>query len=150
MIGVRTLVCRIGSACVLYRFHVRVRLFALFFFLMIRRPPRSTRTDTLFPYTTLFRSPIQSLNVSASFSYAKGKIKNGQVACNDFNGDGAPDQNPAAPTVAEITAAAGGDAVASCTISDRLSFAPLWTLVLTPEYTQPVTARKSPRLNSSH
>src|SRR3546814_14279734 len=28
----------------------------LFFFLMIRLPPRSTRTDTLFPYTTLFRS----------------------------------------------------------------------------------------------
>src|SRR3546814_4905077 len=28
----------------------------LFVFLMIRRPPRSTRTDTLFPYTTLFRS----------------------------------------------------------------------------------------------
>src|SRR3546814_15492448 len=25
---------------------------------MIRRPPRSTRTDTLFPYTTLFRSPL--------------------------------------------------------------------------------------------
>src|SRR3546814_2385039 len=28
----------------------------IFFFLKIRRPPRSTRTDTLFPYTTLFRS----------------------------------------------------------------------------------------------
>src|SRR3546814_14775574 len=28
----------------------------VFFFLMIPRPPRSTRTDTLFPYTTLFRS----------------------------------------------------------------------------------------------
>src|SRR3546814_20303240 len=28
----------------------------LFVFLMIRRPPRSTRTDTLFPYSTLFRS----------------------------------------------------------------------------------------------
>src|SRR3546814_4593027 len=28
------------------------------FFLMIRRPPRSTRTDTLFPYTTLFRSRL--------------------------------------------------------------------------------------------
>src|SRR3546814_6912539 len=27
---------------------------------MIRRPPRSTRTDTLFPYTTLFRSPRRS------------------------------------------------------------------------------------------
>src|SRR3546814_13652924 len=31
-------------------------LFIDFFFLMIRRPPRSTRTDTLFPYPTLFRS----------------------------------------------------------------------------------------------
>src|SRR3546814_17375384 len=35
-------------------------LFVLFFFVMIRRPPRSTRTDTLFPYTTLFRSTIAS------------------------------------------------------------------------------------------
>src|SRR3546814_14422963 len=42
-----------------------------FFFLMIRRPPRSTRTDTLFPYTTLFRSnkvkgiTLKSLNGTA-------------------------------------------------------------------------------------
>src|SRR3546814_6691093 len=32
-----------------------------FFFLMIRRPPRSTRTDTLFPYTTLFRAFLAEL-----------------------------------------------------------------------------------------
>src|SRR3546814_7808468 len=32
--------------------------FFSFFFLMIRRPPRSTRTDTLFPYPTLFRSLV--------------------------------------------------------------------------------------------
>src|SRR3546814_13427350 len=31
------------------------------FFLMIRRPPRSTRTDTLFPYTTLFRSRARAI-----------------------------------------------------------------------------------------
>src|SRR3546814_3500783 len=31
---------------------------------MIRRPPRSTRTDTLFPYTTLFRSALASPQVS--------------------------------------------------------------------------------------
>src|SRR3546814_18941418 len=37
--------------CTLY-----VLCVGVFFFLMIRRPPRSTRTDTLFPYTTLFRS----------------------------------------------------------------------------------------------
>src|SRR3546814_20570884 len=30
----------------------------LFFFLMLRQPPRSTRTDPLFPYTTLFRSQM--------------------------------------------------------------------------------------------
>src|SRR3546814_3634656 len=43
---------------------VRIYLFicySFFFFLMIRRPPRSTRTDTLFPYTTLFRSSALAL-----------------------------------------------------------------------------------------
>src|SRR3546814_20161119 len=46
-------------------FMVRLVLFTVlyavslcFCFLMIRRPPRSTRTDTLFPYTTLFRSLV--------------------------------------------------------------------------------------------
>src|SRR3546814_16383269 len=38
----------------------------LFFFLMIPRPPRSTRTDTLFPYTTLFRSPVNALTIHRS------------------------------------------------------------------------------------
>src|SRR3546814_14495130 len=43
--------------CVIYLIYVYVS----FFFLMIRRPPRSTRTDTLFPYTTLFRSVATSI-----------------------------------------------------------------------------------------
>src|SRR3546814_20512714 len=37
-------------------------IFFVFFFLMIRRPPISTRTDTLFPYTTLFRSIEQLMD----------------------------------------------------------------------------------------
>src|SRR3546814_18989934 len=37
---------------------------------MIRRPPRSTRTDTLFPYTTLFRSGTRGVVADASLSYA--------------------------------------------------------------------------------
>src|SRR3546814_18422715 len=45
------LVFRAIYCTILLCFHLFV-----FFFLMIRRPPRSTRTDTLFPYTTLFRS----------------------------------------------------------------------------------------------
>src|SRR3546814_17591155 len=39
----------------------------LFFLLMIRRPPRSTRTDTLFPYTTLFRSLVTVLGEGYTF-----------------------------------------------------------------------------------
>src|SRR3546814_5594220 len=38
----------------------------VFFFLMRRRPPRSTRTDTLFPYTTLFRSIANPKILSAA------------------------------------------------------------------------------------
>src|SRR3546814_16802470 len=34
---------------------------------MIRLPPKSTRTDTLFPYTTLFRSPFHTANYSISY-----------------------------------------------------------------------------------
>src|SRR3546814_4626974 len=48
----------------------------MFFFFMIRRPPRSTRTDTLFPYTTLFRSApskLSSLAKTAQLSPARGE-----------------------------------------------------------------------------
>src|SRR3546814_13048352 len=49
-----------------------VLYFVFFFCLMIRRPPRSTRTDTLFPYTTLFRSqrfdrPMDGLDLCCEF-----------------------------------------------------------------------------------
>src|SRR3546814_15748752 len=44
------------------RAHFGVSAVVCFFFLMIRRPPRSTRTDTLFPYTTLFRSPAAAMS----------------------------------------------------------------------------------------
>src|SRR3546814_19774705 len=51
----------------------------LFFFLMIRRPPRSTRTDTLFPYTTLFRSHgaillVKRLGCVGAFAIALDKV----------------------------------------------------------------------------
>src|SRR3546814_6203967 len=48
-----------------------------FFFLMIRRPPSSTRTATLSPYTTLFRSPFPSLI----------RIKNEAILPNRFRAD---------------------------------------------------------------
>src|SRR3546814_9002118 len=45
---------------------VPTRLVLIILFLMIRRPPRSTRTDTLFPYTTLFRSGLRAVRRAGS------------------------------------------------------------------------------------
>src|SRR3546814_16972616 len=64
-------VCVITYLCVFsdavnFRLLVQFMVFYKFtyvvFFLMIRRPPRSTRTDTLFPYTTLFRSHCRTFD----------------------------------------------------------------------------------------
>src|SRR3546814_8022350 len=52
------------------------------FFLMIRRPPRSTRTDTLFPYTTLFRSPGEAV--------AREKRRQGRTGYADGRGQADP------------------------------------------------------------
>src|SRR3546814_20225637 len=48
--------------------------FVLFFFLMRRRPPRSTRTDTLFPYTTLFRSAVAAVGDAVARADAQAFI----------------------------------------------------------------------------
>src|SRR3546814_13758807 len=54
------------------------------FFLMIRRPPRSTRHDTLFPYTTLFRS--ESLGLFGAFGkhLKLGKLSDAIDQIGDF------------------------------------------------------------------
>src|SRR3546814_17010392 len=60
--------------------------FLLFFcFLMIRRPPRSTRTDTLFPYTTLFRSKTEFWDRRATFNLSafRTDIRNFQANVNN-------------------------------------------------------------------
>src|SRR3546814_20955197 len=61
---------------------------------MIRRPPRSTRTDTLFPYTTLFRSDAaltqaseQRLGVADALSAAKQKVVDTRTALDSARTD---------------------------------------------------------------
>src|SRR3546814_15233978 len=49
-------ICVVLYHCIVYQTIDYYMFMYSFFFLMKRRPPRSTRTDTLFPYTTLFRS----------------------------------------------------------------------------------------------
>src|SRR3546814_4552954 len=87
------------------------------FFLMIRRPPRSTRTDTLFPYTTLFRSVASALygqmlqqgtggpaNPAGAVPFlrqaAVAGVANAQnfLALALFNGEGVPADKAAAMT----------------------------------------------------
>src|SRR3546814_13165152 len=95
-----------------------------FFFLRIRRPPRSTRTDTLFPYTTLFRS---------------GRARPRQRG--DLDADADPDGNPSAHGAGGLPArpAAG------------LQRRPAWLAeILRRAGTAAGADRKSTRLNSSH
>src|SRR3546814_17389011 len=76
-----------------------------FFFLMIRRPPKSTRTYTLFPYTTLFRSGIRA-STSAEFSNRDAFVLTDGSGANRFpiraGTDGA--SNSAPLTAAEVRA----------------------------------------------
>src|SRR3546814_2170983 len=53
-------------------------LFPYFFFLIFRRPPRSTRPDTLFPYTTLFRSPQRRGDLGSVAAAGRAGVRRGQ------------------------------------------------------------------------
>src|SRR3546814_10940166 len=59
------------------------------FFLMIRRPPRSTRTDTLFPYTTLFRSAILAAEIVKALDTERLTVREAEartgIAAADFS-----------------------------------------------------------------
>src|SRR3546814_10211205 len=106
---------------------------------MIRRPPRSTRTDTLFPYTTLFRSisndsklELGEITIRNIFGYRVSA--NGQTINTGGNG---PLLFPVAPGVSVpfTLFTAASDAKRS---------------YLTDEFQILGTDRKSTRLNSSH
>src|SRR3546814_5780265 len=62
---------------------------ALFFFVMIRRPPRSTRTDTLFPYTTLFRSLWHVYRRELPSSARAGPVRGAEKGSDHERGYGA-------------------------------------------------------------
>ena len=78
-------------------------------------------------------------NVGGAFSYAKSEIKSGVVACTDINGDGKPDINPPAPTLAQLQASVTpGEAVAQCAADGPAGYAPKWSATLQSEYSIPV------------
>src|SRR3546814_18547081 len=98
----------------------------LFFFLRIRRPPRSTRTDTRFPYTTLFRSIPLARSVF-------GQVDNGTKHQSIGTGLGLP-------LARALTELHGG----TLDLQSAVGRGTTVTLRL------PAQDRKSTRLNSSH
>src|SRR3546814_13918264 len=109
-------------------------MFLCFFFLMIRRPPRSTRTDNLFPYTTLFRSHSEaSTTTIISPSHDDAPF----VACPGASD--ALDWLEAAPgrVIRATRIAIVADEAAAAAVLPGLGFAPS-------------EDRKRTRLNSSH
>src|SRR3546814_1725543 len=69
---------------------------------MIRRPPRSTRTDTLFPYTTLFRSPDWLLRRKEAGAPSQWRNRTKPVPrrdSGDLSKENAPAQAPAHPSL---------------------------------------------------
>ncbi|MCE7798291.1 TonB-dependent receptor plug domain-containing protein [Sphingobium sufflavum] len=77
-------------------------------------------------------------NVGATFSYANGRVTGGRIACTDLNGDGVPDANPGAVTVAQLPAT---DHVSACNYSGPSNTAPKWSMVVQSEYAVPVSDR---------
>src|SRR3546814_6354266 len=108
---------------------------------MIRRPPRSTRTDTLFPYTTLFRSTLQRQNASGTVKYNAPR-------------DGADNQIRIIGTGPRDQGAGGDDPQVDHHVVGREYPACLHVRPAFPMfgYEQQTTGidRKSTRLNSSH
>src|SRR3546814_14689205 len=96
------------------------------FFLMIRRPPRSTRTDTLFPYTTLFRSGGQLAQLLADLvGQFAGGAQHQRLGADGFGVD----------RLQHAQAERGGLAAAGGCLRDHVAA---------------FEDRKSTRLNSSH
>src|SRR3546814_14696242 len=92
---------------------VEFLLLFLFFFLMIRRPPRSTRTDTLFPYTTLFRSARRTPPVPSPSARGGGTISAPRTGGDSGTGAGRPQKIPASARPRPPTSGAAGQTTAS-------------------------------------
>lgn len=80
-------------------------------------------------------------NIGVTTSYSLGKIKNGNIPCNDLNGDGVPDAVGAAPTLAQLQAAVGANNLSSCAVSQRAAFLPPLTATVQSEYKLAVSSK---------
>src|SRR3546814_8886851 len=82
---------------------------------MIRRPPRSTRTDTLFPYTTLFRSLVPTLE-KVFDAHFRGKDALGNLA-DKLNSLNADTEALTPPAVSSLEASGAGHGEANTAVT---------------------------------
>src|SRR3546814_13206116 len=114
---------------------------------MIRRPPRSTRTDTLFPYTTLFRSKVYESQDAAVAGILTGQVEAGDVVVIRYEGPkGGPGMQEMLYPTSYLKSKGLGAACALIT-DGRFSGG---TSGLSIGHVSPEARRKSTRLNSSH
>lgn len=73
-------------------------------------------------------------DISASVSYANGKIKNGLIPCDDLNGDGRPDSITTTPSLAQLQTAYGSNNLAGCRVTQRSSFQSPFSASVQSEY----------------
>lgn len=81
--------------------------------------------------------------IGSSLNYAKGKVNNGLMPCNDLNGDGQPDVNTGATTLAQLQAAYGANNLGACRVNYRSANAPVWSGVVNTEYDRAISANKN-------
>src|SRR3546814_19240673 len=94
---------------------------------MIRRPPRSTRTDTLFPYTTLFRSPLlssSSLGVVRALPRERLDIRSKSVPPVATRGAGRVGGGGAASASGGCDAGVGSAGISAAGLSSKIGRAP--------------------------
>src|SRR3546814_6664217 len=108
---------------------------------MIRRPPRSTRTDTLFPYTTLFRSPVTPVTTHHRDELLVGEVIDISGSASRILLDAATLQKLAASTDPAVAMAGQVGAQVKIRVGN------VWLLASIREQQ---LDRKSTRPNSSH
>src|SRR3546814_6085641 len=112
---------------------------------MKRRPPRSTRTDTLFPYTTLFRSPAACLGIEDAAAGVAAIKAAGMCAL----GIGDPDELTQADAVLAQIAAFRVRTVLRSHAGEEVASSPRQVRGRRGTF-ENIGDRKSTRLNSSH
>src|SRR3546814_9304234 len=117
---------------------------------MLRRPPRSTRTDTLFPYTTLFRSANDGAGLLLQAQAFSGQGMSGQHFGRAPMALGKKKQRP--QVFVQLPARVGFGGVDVRQVLHYLRAGPLDECFKNGGFTveMPIEDRKSTRLNSSH